>query len=900
MSARVPARTPEAELALRVDRRSGLLLEQKPFNRPFERVLARAELDGLCGGTPDFRDPAPEHVLAPATADPALLRDRLAYWQRVGELGPTAQARLEARGDDELPSRRRLRYAPHGLHAYRGKFFPQLVRSLLNAAALPQGAIVVDPMCGSGTALCEARSLGMRAWGLDLNPLSVLVSRAKAEVLSVDPVRLVECSRRVLAGVSARPDPRPAWAEGDEGYLRRWFDARALDEVARIQAVLAQVEPDLSGWYRVCLSSVLREISWQDEADLRVRRAPAPYRRGAATAAFLRAVERAVESLVERLRRGGPAVGPPVEVREGDARRADETLRAIAGGVDAIVTSPPYACALPYLDTDRLSLCVLGLLPRVGHRRRESQMVGTREIGTGERRRLETMVAERRHLLPTSARRLIAGLADAFAGDEVGFRRKNTPALLGKYLLDMRDVLAATRALARPGAPGFWVVGNNSTTVRGDRVEIPTDRLLGEIAVRVGWERVAEVDMQLLASRDIFRRNRGTGERLLVLRAVRPRSAVYGTAPPSSEESWDFHAEPTQEHLHALHPWPARFVPQIPRRAIARWTRPGERVLDPFAGGGTTLLEAALADRPSTGIDNNAVACLVARAKTRAWRRVDLEPLRTLARALARGDALGTAADVPDYPNRDHWFSPEALQDLGQLRARVRAEPEPRRTLALAVFSSIVLRASRQDSDTRYARTDRVYRSGSALRWFARRLEDATERAAALVGRPRARADVLHADARALAGVPPGSVSLVVTSPPYLNAYDYHKYHRHRLHWIDGDVAMARDLEIGKHDTFTRPGARPDAYFDDLTRCFRAWRRVLVPGGRVLLVVGDAIVGGEPVAVADELVARLAAEGFRLEHHLVRRLETARKSFNPAARIDREHVLVAVADQSGK
>src|ERR1019366_946110 len=94
---------------------------------------------------------------------------------------------------------------------------------------------------------------------------------------------------------------------------------------------------------------------------------------------------------------------------------------------------------------------------------------------------------------------------------------------------------------------------------------------------------------------------------------------------------WNFHDEDTNEHLHTLHPYPAKFIPQIPRTAIARWSKRGNLVYDPFCGCGTTLLEASLAGRPSIGTDNNAVAILVARAKTTLYSPADLDRLTTFA-----------------------------------------------------------------------------------------------------------------------------------------------------------------------------------------------------------------------------------------------------------------------------
>jgi len=59
-------------------------------------------------------------------------------------------------------------------------------------------------------------------------------------------------------------------------------------------------------------------------------------------------------------------------------------------------------------------------------------------------------------------------------------------------------------------------------------------------------------------------------------------------------EDWNFHEAETQEHLHSLHPYPAKFIPQIPRKAIETWTTKGDLIYDPFVGCGTTLLEASL------------------------------------------------------------------------------------------------------------------------------------------------------------------------------------------------------------------------------------------------------------------------------------------------------------------
>ena len=169
-------------------------------------------------------------------------------------------------------------------------------------------------------------------------------------------------------------------------------------------------------------------------------------------------------------------------VREADARQVAEALPSLAGKIDAVITSPPYATALPYLDTDRLSLVYLGLLPREHHRTRDTTMIGNREVTTGARTEYWGFFAANKSLLPRSVRGVIQRIDRLNAGGEAGFRRRNLPALLSKYFFDMREVMRQTFSLLRPGGTLFLVIGNNRTTAGGRPVEIRTADYLGEIA----------------------------------------------------------------------------------------------------------------------------------------------------------------------------------------------------------------------------------------------------------------------------------------------------------------------------------------------------------------------------------------------------------------------------------
>lgn len=911
-------------LPLREDGNSSqIYLELKPYIQPFEQVLARAELAGLVPIL-NIRNPLDElantSMLISPSAPLEFLKSRLAYWQQAGtiHLQPTQQvlyeiseslSALNGQTSPEvissiLPKARRLRYGPHDLHEYRGKFFPQLVRSLINFSGVPTGSIVLDPTCGSGTTNCEARLLGMETIGVDLNPLSVLIARTKTGILSVSPNRLQVEAQNLIQRLNSSYSSEVAatWDQKDLQYLERWFDPQSLVEVAHIlQCIRACEYPILTDLFKINLSNIIRNISWQKESDLRVRKEITDYEPGTAQKRFQEELDRQLAKLLPFLQVAHQA-RPATEfhsykIIEGNTKDIDSLFPAQVGQCDVLITSPPYATALPYIDTDRLSLIVLGLLPREAHRDREFTMIGNREVLESQRQILWSQYQEQRTELPNTVCKFIDDLAHVYHGDTVGFRRRNLPALLAKYFLDMAQAMKKAREMMKPDSYAFYVVGNNSTRVNGKRLEIPTDQFLWEIGKKVGWHQEKMLDMELLPSRDIFKKNRGTAEQILVFTSTLKRKAVYSSVDPKNYETedsgWDFHKENTREHLHVLHPYPARYIPQIPRKAILKFSKPGDVVLDPFCGCGTTLLESSLLGRPSIGVDNNAVAILVTRAKMAHYSKGDLTNLRDFSSNI---DNLISQAPEdawrPEYKNSDYWFDERAIVELSKLKWAVNTLEEPSRTFALAVFSSIIVRVSYQDSDTRYARIERSYQSNETIRAYKSRLTEAIEQLVTMAERTRSKTEVYLADARDLSFLQNSSVDFIVTSPPYLNAYDYHKYHRHRLHWIEGDVAFARDREIGKHDTFTRPKATPDRYFEDMQKCFVEWHRILRSSGKAMVVVGDAIVSGQPVPIADQFTKIMTKLGFRLEHHWLRNLLKESKSFNRSSRIDQEHVLL--------
>ena len=343
--------------------------------------------------------------------------------------------------------------------------------------------------------------------------------------------------------------------------------------------------------------------------------------------------------------------------------------------------------------------------------------------------------------------------------------------------------------------------------------------------------------------------------------------------------------------MHAIHPYPAKFIPEIPRALIAEFPpEPGSCVLDPFGGSGTSLVEAQEAGFDAVGIDLNPIACLISRVKTSPCPK-----LLGLAAARCRDAAAAWREEPPDdIPNLGHWFKPAISQAVGALRTVIRdtAPADCQDALNLAL-SSIIVRVSNQDSDTRYAAVEKNVSRAQVFDLFT---ESAGRIESALRARPALRAEVcvLERDTLAVtADALPMPVGLVVTSPPYPNAYEYWLYHKYRMWWLGHDAHRVREREIGARAHFFGGGAKAGDFLTQMSGVFRLLDRVCTANATVCFVVGDSKIHGNIIDNAEVLRGASESAGFAAVGHVTRTMRLNKKSFNLAhARIRQEHVMV--------
>jgi DNA modification methylase len=408
----------------------------------------------------------------------------------------TWQATLENGDAQKTSARKDPKYVTHGIHAYKGKFYPQLARSLFNLADLKAGNRILDPFCGSGTVPLEAYLNGLEGIGFDINPLAVKIARAKTDILLVEPYlrdRLLARFQQQIGTMAPLRDmtvfPSEAISE-----IESWFPPKVVQKLASLLHAIREIpEIRVKEFLEVLLSNIVREVSQQDPEDLRIRRRVPPIDDAPVFEMFSEHLAEQRVRLGEFAARSNkaPCRFGKARIYEYDSRLLASLRRAdvSSGSVDAVVTSPPYATALPYIDTDRLSILLLFGRPVNERAKIERSLIGSREIGNTTRREIETAIeaGDFQDIPSPSARRIISSVYRLNKDADVGFRRKNMAALLYRYFADMTMVFRTVDDALKPGGSAFFVIGDNVTTAGGKEIAIKSADVLAETARYFGW-----------------------------------------------------------------------------------------------------------------------------------------------------------------------------------------------------------------------------------------------------------------------------------------------------------------------------------------------------------------------------------------------------------------------------
>ncbi len=403
-----------------------------------------------------------------------------------------------------------------------------------------------------------------------------------------------------------------------------------------------------------------------------------------------------------------------------------------------------------------------------------------------------------------------------------------------------------------------------------------------------------------------------------------------------SEWTW---AKRSEVYTHLMHKYPAKILPYIPIFFLSTdsYASPTDCVFDSFAGTGTVLLESIVHPhfkRNALGVEISPLARLIAKVKTTP---LDITRLRKEARDLAaRIKSFSGDVEVPEFPNRDLWFPQRIQLELAKIRRCIEEVENPDfKDFFLVCLSSIIRDVSLADpkiappvvlkpenfsnNPDRQKQVEALLRKKKWARpfgYFRRSVSRNIKRVKLLsdveeIVSKKVSSTIIWDDARQLKygqllakgmidksdakEVDNGSIGLVITSPPYINAQKYLRTTKFELFWLgligqDDVVDLDRQfvgtervfqeeyqnatlLGVESADCLIEQIYTKDAekagvvsrYFRDMRQAVSEIYRVLKKTGRFVLVVGDNTICGLPVE-NHKILTDIATEvGFRLD-----------------------------------
>jgi methylase of polypeptide subunit release factors len=391
---------------------------------------------------------------------------------------------------------------------------------------------------------------------------------------------------------------------------------------------------------------------------------------------------------------------------------------------------------------------------------------------------------------------------------------------------------------------------------------------------------------------------------------------------------------------HYLFRYPAKFHPPVAAFLVEAFSRRGNRILDPFCGSGTLLIEGAVTGRRVVGVDVDPVATFVARVKstplTSARSQKELRnfleyvPLVSLAHRQTHW--------TPDIPNIEHWFEPHVLRQISALRWQIGESLGTTHAgeIAECAFLSCIRGWSNADpvpvSGLEVTRHIKQKRKNGFFPDVRRQYRMALAKTLASIEDYSLRIKskslvpvVVNSDAKSFLHRTRQTYDCLITSPPYLTAVDYYRRHTLEMFWHDPKMDLASRLElkrryIGQYQVSSSMVDHTDAldldpstervalkiedrneqrarafrhYFAAMKEIFSAASYRVRKGGEIVVVIGNGRVGGDVIPTG-KLLSKEFSEFATLRQIITYPLRNRYMTYERRnqASIEREQILV--------
>lgn len=338
--------------------------------------------------------------------------------------------------------------------------------------------------------------------------------------------------------------------------------------------------------------------------------------------------------------------------------------------------------------------------------------------------------------------------------------------------------------------------------------------------------------------------------------------------------------------LHSFHAYPCKFPAFIPREIIKRYAKKGYLICDPFVGSGTTLLEATLLGYSSIGNDINPLSCLLSKVKSKPIDNEALTKIDEFCNDLLLKYKKLNSNERFHYPSINHWFQENVIDELSFIKKEIfKIKEQDIKDLLFIILSSIIVRVSNQESDTRYAAIHKNIKNLETIMIFLNKTKETKDIYLDFLNKTKNLkhyTKVYQNDSRDLYNIKSNSVDLIITSPPYANTYDYYLYHKHRKYWLEMDVKFAQINEIGSRREFSSIKENPSKWENDIKKCLLEMKRIIKPRRNIFIIIGDSVINKRIIKM-NEVIEMLSNDiGLKYVGIASTLLSKHSKMFNPS------------------
>jgi DNA modification methylase len=271
-------------------------------------------------------------------------RKRTAYFEEVDGKKSYHHYISNIRGKGQIG--RSNQYLTNWWYPYKAKFHPQMIKALINWMGIKRGETLLDPFCGSGTALVEAKTLGINSIGVDISPLCCLISQVKCDLLDLSLEDLTKYDRNEILLFFDKK-------------LKKVRKSKVLDYFKTDNKLEDDLifDPRIYGFYKTAYLYALSDNRYVD------RDMFTGFNQN------INSIFRTIDTFDKWKREEKLKLGKH-EIKSADARE----LELKDDSIDGVLTSPPYSIAVDYIKNDLHALEFFDVSP---NKLREN-MVGLR------------------------------------------------------------------------------------------------------------------------------------------------------------------------------------------------------------------------------------------------------------------------------------------------------------------------------------------------------------------------------------------------------------------------------------------------------------------------------------------------------------------------------------------